>query len=140
MKNRPAEYGVWTDMRRRCLHRRSSKFSDYGGRGIKICKRWDSFDVFLNDMGPRPSKKHSLERLDNNGNYSPDNCVWSTAKVQANNRRSSRLLTYKGKTQTLSQWADELGVKYNTLKNRICNLNWPVDKALAKSVRFRKAA
>jgi hypothetical protein len=81
---RTSEYKTWDSMRHRCRHKARA---DYGGRGIMVCKRWDSFENFLADMGRRPSKQHSLDRINNDGNYEPDNCRWATKKQQAENRR-----------------------------------------------------
>lgn len=90
-----------------------------GGRGIVICDRWlHSFESFFTDMGPRPSPKHSIDRIDNDGNYEPSNCRWATAKQQERNKPGTLTLTYRGETLPLAEWAERLGVTYMSLWRR----------------------
>lgn len=86
----PLTYGSWAAMHRRCIYPCHEQFRNYGGRGIKVCSRWQSFDAFLADMGPRPSPKHSIDRIDNDGNYEPNNCRWALPAEQSLNKRPPR--------------------------------------------------
>lgn len=116
------EYGVWAGMRNRCLNPKVRCYPRYGGRGIKVCERWAKFENFYLDMGPRPLGT-SLDRIDVDGDYSPQNCKWATQKEQQNNKRNNRLLTLNGKTQNSTQWAHEVGLPRHVIKQRI-KLGW----------------
>jgi hypothetical protein len=107
---RSPEYASWRDMHTRCENPNHNSCERYGGRGITICERWNSFENFLADMGPKPSPKHQIDRIDNDGNYEPSNCQWATRTEQANNRCSNRLLTVDGRTQTFAQWEREANI------------------------------
>lgn len=124
------EYRTWVQMRQRCNNPNNPDFNRYGGRGIKICDRWKSFDNFYSDMGKRP-EKYTLDRMDNNGDYSPENCRWANRREQSINRECTVFVTYNGKTMSLSDWVNELPFKI-TLKNlyeRIVTNKWPIEKA-----------
>ena len=110
-------YITWQGMHTRCANPRYKLFHRYGGRGIYVCKRWQLFENFYADMGDKP-KGASLDRIDNDGPYSPQNCRWASSKQQGRNRSTSRMLTYKGKTQTLVEWSEQLGVEYQTFCTR----------------------
>lgn len=125
------EYEVWKQAIRRCHTPTDKRYARYGGRGIKVCDRWrHSFTNFLEDMGRRPSQEHSLDRENNDGDYSPDNCRWATEFQQQNNRGNNRLVTIDGRTQTLSEWIHELNLSDTRVRDRITKLNWPIKKAL----------
>ena len=109
-------YRAWQDMIQRCYNPRRTRYPMYGGRGITVCQRWrESFEAFLKDMGTSPSPRHSIDRIDNNGNYEPGNLRWATAKEQSRNQRRNRVLTYQGETLCIAEWAERLGVAYATL-------------------------
>lgn len=114
------EYAAWAGIISRCENPRLHTWENYGGRGIYVDPVWRNDPVaFIRDMGPRPSNKHSVERLDVNGPYAPWNCVWATQTEQANNRRTNVLLTHNGETKTVSMWARQLGVSRTTLSDRL---------------------
>jgi hypothetical protein len=103
-----SEWGTWKDMRARCRNENVWCYRNYGGRGIKVCQRWeDSFEDFLADVGPRPSKLHTLDRIDNSGDYCPANCRWATWDIQASNRRSNVFVRAFGETKTKMEWSKD---------------------------------
>ena len=114
-----AEYSAWMKMRSRCNNKNNAAYKDYGGRGISVDPRWDSFEAFLADMGQRPSSAHSLDRIDNNKGYSPENCRWATWKEQQRNRRSNTVYTVDGVTASLAEHCERTGVKYATAHRRL---------------------
>lgn len=125
------EYRAFRHILERCYKATHESYANYGGRGIKVCDRWrNSFENFLTDMGRAPSSKHSIDRKENDGNYEPGNCRWATKKEQQNNTRSCKMLSYKGKTQTLSNWCSELNLRYSTIRSRIYEYGWTLDEAL----------
>lgn len=116
-KNVPPLYGVWQSMRRRCLTPTYRQWKDYGGRGISICPEWESFERFVEDMGERPAGT-SLDRIDNNGNYQPDNCRWATRQEQQRNLRNTRIVSIDGKTYKAIELAELTGLKPDTIVER----------------------
>ena len=114
------EYRTWNSLKDRCLNKNNIRYARYGGRGIAVDVRWLKFENFFADMGIRPVGM-SIERLDNNGPYNKDNCVWASAKEQANNRGTSRLLTFMGKRMTVTQAAEKIGINASTLFSRIAS-------------------
>lgn len=126
---RTPEHDAWHAMIQRCHNTRNKHFPNYGGRGIAVCERWRTFTTFLADMGRRPSPEHSIDRKDNGGDYTPENCRWATRSEQGNNRRTNHLLTHGGRTMTVSEWAAEIGVTRNALFLRLRN-GWPTERAL----------
>ncbi|SBV91819.1 hypothetical protein [uncultured Dysgonomonas sp.] len=136
-KSKTSIFNIWVSMRARCYNTNGRYYSDYGGRGINVCDRWlESFENFYEDMGDRPSSKHSLDRIDVNGNYEPANCRWATKLEQANNTRNTVFLTHNGITKPISDWARSLGLNKQTIRSRIKQGETDMDKIL--STRLRK--
>lgn len=139
------EWNSWDHIKSRCLNENDPKYPDYGGRGITITERWlgeEGFINFFKDMGYAPSKKHTIDRIEVNGNYEKDNCRWALMDVQSNNTRRNVILDGFGKRQTLSQWMHEYNVKYSTLCGRLSR-GWTLEKSLTvpanKNFRNRNA-
>jgi hypothetical protein len=113
--SRTTEYNTWIKIRDRCKNPRNVKFSDYGGRGISVCERWDaSFEAFFSDIGPKPHRDWSLDRIDNNGDYEPGNCRWASTSTQARNRRTTRMVEYDGRQMPLVDACQLAGVNYRS--------------------------
>lgn len=120
----------------RCHNQRNNRFYRYGARGIVVCERWrGSFAVFRADMGPRPSPRHSLDRIDNDGNYAPGNVRWATPHEQGRNRSDNRFITWGGETMCLSDWGRRLGLSVSRLRWRL--QRWGVERALTAPIRVR---
>lgn len=135
---RTKEYYSWLAMKRRCLIKNDKRYHDYGGRGIKICEQWAyNYPKFLQDMGRAPSKHHSIERINNDGNYEPNNCKWSTRKEQQNNMRSNVIIEYNGETKTLAMWCDYLKLRYGTISTRL-KRGWSIVDAFNPKKLTRK--
>lgn len=125
-----AEYNTWLGLRARCKNVAAPQYEHYGGRGIKVCKRWDdSFKAFLADMGPRPSAKHSIDRIDNDGDYEPGNCRWATVSEQRNNMSSNAPITLGERTMNVTDWARELRLNRTTIMARL-KRGWTAEQAL----------
>lgn len=118
----------------RCTKPTDRAYSRYGGRGITVCDSWLRFANFLADMGERPADM-TLERIDNNLGYVPDNCRWATYKEQNNNRRDNRFITLNGETKTMAQWCEQLGLPQKTISQRINGYGWSPERALTEPIR-----
>ncbi|HZW02802.1 MAG TPA: hypothetical protein VFF68_02650 [Anaerolineaceae bacterium] len=127
-------YTIWHGMRQRCLNPRNPSFPQYGGRGIAVCEEWkDSFEAFLADMG-EPPEGHSINRINNDGPYSKENCAWASNEQQQRNKTSNRMITFRGKTKSLADWSEEVGIPYFALHARF-RRGWSVEKALSTEVQ-----
>ena len=129
-------YSVWVNMRNRCFNSNNKSFVYYGGRGISVCDEWNEFLNFEKWAIQNGFEENlTLDRIDVNGNYEPENCRWISRKEQMRNTRSNHLLTYNGDTKTMAEWAEITGIPYSTLKQRINKYNYSVEKALTKPVK-----
>ena len=130
-------YRSWVNMLTRCNNKNDTGYEWYGGRGIQVCSRWSMYENFLADMGERPERM-TIDRIDTNGNYCPENCRWATNKQQHRNKRSNTLLTHGGETKCVAEWAEALGISQRSLSNRIDVYGWSVEKALTTIGDTRK--
>lgn len=129
-QSKSSEYNTWCLMRKRCANPSSPDYKYYGERGIVVCERWlSSYQNFIEDMGQKPSAKHSIERNDVNGNYEPFNCRWATPTEQARNKTNNKIISFNGETKCLQEWANSINIKIATLHNRISR-GWSIEKAL----------
>lgn len=132
-----SEWRIWAAMRQRCHNQWCKAYQNYGGRGITVCVRWATFEAFIADMGPRPSKDHSIDRIDNDGPYSPENFRWATRSEQKANQRPRKdaiWIEHEGERRTLDDWAGVKGLRYSTLRERV-KRGWPIEQALNTPTR-----
>lgn len=136
-------YKTWAWMIERCHSPASPSYKDYGARGLTVCDRWrkgddaaGGLDYFLADMGPRPSKNHSIERRDNGVGYTPSNCFWATRTAQGRNKRNNVLISHNGQTMPVSAWSEQTGIPYFTLMRRV-RLGWTAERAVTEPIRGR---
>lgn len=127
------EYGIWAAMMRRCFNPNRPEFKDYGGRGITVCDAWQKFENFLGDMGQRPASL-TLDRINNDGDYTPENCRWARRSEQARNTRANRIVTYRGRQIRLIKAIDASGLPYTTVMTRI-HRGWPEDRWFIPKLR-----
>ena len=128
----PSERLALKAARSRCERTADKDYARYGGRGIAVCDAWkgpDGFHTFMSDVGPKPTPRHTLDRIDVNGNYTPSNVRWATWEEQANNRRRNRHITWQGETHTAAEWAQRLGMRRQEIVNRI-NRGWSLERAM----------
>ena len=128
-------YSCWMNMRHRCMRPAHPEYPRYGGRGISVCERWADFETFLTDMGEKPNGL-SIDRINNDGNYEPSNCRWSTQHEQNENRRDTRKLFYQGRTLTICEWSKVTGIRRMTLYFRVYR-GWSVERLLTQRVQLR---
>ena len=135
-----SEYQVWRHMKYRCFNPDHKRYSYYGARGITVCDRWkNSFENFLADMKLKPTPKHSIDRIDNDGNYCPENCRWATKAEQENNKRTNRLITIGCVTLTIAQWTKEMGFRKGVIRDRL-KMGWSEFAAVMTPVKPYKTA
>jgi len=132
------EYWIWAGMKSRCGNSKNPNYPNYGGRGIRVCDKWNAdFMAFLNDVGPRPSPGHSLDRIDNDLGYQPGNVKWATRSEQQNNRRANRIVEYDGRRMTLCQAIKASGLSNSAVRNRLYN-GWSVERALSEPIKVKR--
>lgn len=131
-------YNAWCNMKARCNNKNNKNYKNYGARGITVCEEWNDFKVFYEwSMSHGYSDELTIDRIDVNGGYCPDNCRWATWKEQQRNKRSSRFLTYNGETKCLQDWEIETGINSKTIAHRIYDYGWPIERALTEKPQKR---
>ena len=130
-------YRIWINIKTRCLNKKDNHYNRWGGRGITICEEWlnDFMNFYDWAMVNGYQENLSIDRIDNNGNYEPNNCRWSTIKEQNRNQRTNNLITYNGETLCLIEWAEKIGIKSNTLWNRLNLYKWSIEKTLTTKIK-----
>ena len=137
LKTGSREYRSWGSMKQRCTNKNAKEYNNYGGRGIKICEEWlDNFETFYKDMGDRPEGT-SIDRIDNNGNYTLGNCRWSTRKEQQNNMRNVKKYKFKNQTMTISEWSQKISIESHTLYTRV-RRGWGFKRAIETPVNKKR--
>jgi hypothetical protein len=132
--SRSVEYRIWNLMKQRCSNPKKQSYQNYGGRGVTVCERWNDFANFLADMGARPSGNHSIDRIDNDRGYEPDNCRWATPEQQHRNRRDNVFIEFQGVTRCASEWAYLYGLTRSALNGRL-RRGWSMKHALNEPPR-----
>lgn len=136
-----SELNTWFSIKTRCYNPNSKAYKYYGGRGICMSQEWfESSERFILDMGPKPSPKHSIERKDNDGPYSKENCIWADSDTQRKNRRDNRRFVIHGENRTLKEWVDIYGAKYTLVLARVSVLGWNIERALTEPLMKNKYA
>lgn len=134
------EYAIWNSMKMRCINPNNEAYSNYGGRGIKVCERWaNSFENFYQDMGKRPEGM-SIDRINVNGNYCPENCRWATIEEQSRNKRDNVYIEYKGERKILSDWANDLNMSVAALSNRLNKYGYTIEEAFNIEINGSKSS
>ncbi|MFA5322910.1 MAG: hypothetical protein WC373_09580 [Smithella sp.] len=125
------EYSNWRAMHRRCIDTSHPSYKDYGGRGIAVCKEWEQIENFIQDMGSKPTPKHTIERIKNEFGYSKDNCIWATTKAQSRNKRNNRLINHEGQLLIIADIAEKIGMDKEALRGRL-RLGWNLQDAVSR--------
>lgn len=131
------EYRAWQTMRLRCIDPNNPAYPAYGGRGIVVCERWlNDPQAFVDDMGPKPTPSHEIDRIDNDKGYEPSNCRWVTRKENCRNRRTNRILEFRGERAPLVEWCERLGLSVSAIEKRVA-AGWSVETALGTPIRAK---